>query len=366
VRVTRRRSLLDDEVPAEPEIPAEQRDATRRVAAALIAKLHASDCAAAPATSAPATSPAVIAETRAKLRGPAPARNLIECTLADARAAQERAWREKISRQRKRAKERERKSELQRRETAERLRLAALERDRRFKEESERRGVPEFRPKDLPPAAFEIAGRIDRHRDCAERELRGIVKRHRALGRCVDVAAHAMVREPDGTRRPRRSLASRRARRIVAVAAVLLYLAEEAKRTGYALLVEGYLRGSFCQLFPNPDNADETISLGSLFNTGDTGERGGRVGRWDCGAVVALERAGALEKVQPPASTQHACNVGVDRKGAPRALNQYFVKERAATGAAGDGDALEVQAEERWLRRRAARAAAEARPPPAG
>lgn len=203
------------------------------------------------------------------------------------------------------------------------LSVAARERRRRFDEESKRRGAPDFDPKDLPPAAFPIAGRVMGGARGAEREL---ARMRGPFRRAVEVAALAMESRPDGTRRPTRSLVRVRARRVIACAAVFLYLAERTDRNAYALLVEGYVRGSFCALFVNP-NTGAPVHVNTLFGTCTDGTRRGR---FDCGAVVALVRAGAFEKHQPSAESQvragKRCNVGKARDGSARALNQYWVR----------------------------------------
>lgn len=201
---------------------------------------------------------------------------------------------------------------------------AARERRARFEAESKRRGCEKFRPKDLTPNVYAVTGRIAGTRS-AEAELRRFPP---AFRRLVSIAAYAMQpsEERAGELVHTRALARRRARRIIQCAALLLYLADRTKRNGHALVVEGYTRGTLCLALRRNDDTEKPPSVGSLFNTQTDGERRGL---WDCGAIVALERAGAISFHQPPADTQPACNVGRDRDGTPRALNQYWITERA-------------------------------------
>lgn len=202
--------------------------------------------------------------------------------------------------------------------------LAAQERRARFAAESERRGCPKFRPKDLAPSSYALTRRVAGTRS-AETELRRFPPAYRRL---VMLAAYAMERTTDGRFEATRSLAKRRARRVIAAAALMLYLADRTKRNGHALVVEGYVRGTLALAFRENDDTEEAISVGSLFNTQDDGERDGP---WQCGALEALKRAGAIRFHQPPADTQPACNVGRDRDGTPRAINQYWITEAALT-----------------------------------
>lgn len=215
-------------------------------------------------------------------------------------------------------------------------------------------------PNDVPQAARQIVWRTMRGEKSAERELARLCRS--PFGRAVEVAARAMVRTPDGFRRPTRSLARRRARRVVAVAAVLHFMAQHTTSAGRALLTEGLPRGTLCALFHNDDRG-AAVHINTLFGTMLDAKRRDR---WDCGAVVALQRSRAIEKLQPPAHTQRPRFVGRDKKGNPRALNQYFLREEVF----GDApEAIEDRALadwDAWLAGAAerARARARARPPP--
>lgn len=245
------------------------------------------------------------------------------------------------------------------------------ERLERFEKESERRGCPDFAPKDLEHGTRELANRVKRTSASAARHLRRMKRIAPAFAACVEIAAYAMVRMPDGTRRPTRNLTCRRARRVVAIAAVMLHVSDESKHTAYLRVVEGYARGTLCELFTN-DDGEDAVSIGTLFATMTDGDR---FGKWDCGAVVALERAGAIDKWQPSARSQiragMRCNVGKGRDGKPRALNQYWLRPEAFSADPDAGELLEERAEREWVRwltsrarRSLERSTGRARPPP--
>lgn len=257
------------------------------------------------------------------------------------------------SRQRRRALDRAKTKEARREKTE-------AERRARFLATSRKRGC-ELMPNDVPAAARQIVWRTMRGQRSAERELARL-KRH-AYGSAIERAAFGTAAtSARGLRRgPYHALRSIRARRVVACGAVLAFLSQVTTSHGRAFIVEGTLRGTFCTFFQNAEG--DAVHVNTLFGTMTDGTRRGR---WDCGAVVALERAGAIEKIQPPPHTQRARFVGLDRKRVPRALNQYFLRNDVVGGDAAAVEARASTAWELWLAGRPARAArrAETRGPP--
>jgi len=267
------------------------------------------------------------------------------------------AARAELGRQRSRALDRQRAKDERKADTAKR----DEERRARFVATSRKRKHPcELLPNDVPATARQIVWRTERSAKSALRELLRL--KRETYGAATEVAVFGTASTTRQRGRPFDALRSRRARRVVACAAVLHYLKQETSSPGRAFLVEGTLRGTFCSFFTNADTGD-ALHFNSLYGTQTDATR---KGRWDCGALVALERAGAIEKIQPPAHTQRPRFVGRDRKGRARAINQYFLRNDVV--GSGDGASVEGRAcasWETWLAGRPARAArrAEARGP---
>jgi hypothetical protein len=167
------------------------------------------------------------------------------------------------------------------------------------------------------------------------------------LPRCyaqrIERAALAMRPElgpdgkPTGRRVPTRGWGHVVARRIAAVACVMFHAARPSRRRGMARIVVGRTRGMFVTLFRGEGRArdDERqrarLSVSTFFATSHHGTDD----PWDCGAVVALHRAGALWRHQPPASCAGPWK-GKDRDGRPRAFNEYHLTQRACSAETDD------------------------------
>lgn len=186
------------------------------------------------------------------------------------------------------------------------------------------RGVPSFAPEDFSREAFALAARVMRGGASARDE---VARMRRQYAQRVRWAALAYLPNEHGVHRPTRPWSHPAARRIVAVAAVMFRESQNTRRRGMHLLLQGFARGALCNLFPNRDTG-KPVSKGTLYATSHDAQR---TGPWDCGAVVALHRSGALVRHQPPASTAPAQYVGRGRDGSPRALNQYWLTERACS-----------------------------------
>lgn len=219
--------------------------------------------------------------------------------------------------------------------------------DRRVLEAGEA-GAPDRPPRrrGLAPRARRCAG-LDWERDDFQRARRvsGSASSAREalsrLPRCyalrVERAALAMRRTTDGRRVPTRTLAHVVARRIVALAAVLFHAGRSSKRRGMARIVRGRTRGMFVTLFRGEGRAQNErqrarLSVSTFFATSHHGRTDDP---WDCGAMVALHRAGAVWKHQPPAACAGAFQ-GKDRDGRPRAFNEYHLTERACSSSADE------------------------------
>lgn len=159
-----------------------------------------------------------------------------------------------------------------------------------------------------------------------------------ALPRCyaqrVERAALGRVRDERGFAVATRSLDSIVARRIVAAAVVMWRASKTSRRRGHARIVVGRTRGMLAALFQNPQRA-RSVSVSTLFATSHGAHRRGE---WDCGAIVALQRSGALWAHQPPAACASPAFVGRDRNGIARAFNEYHITERAASDEADEPD----------------------------
>lgn len=224
----------------------------------------------------------------------------------------------------------------------------------RMRTVSAERGVPHFAPEDYSREAFAIVARTERGPASARDRLAML---RRASAQRVRWAALAYLPDEHGVMRPTRTWAHPMARRIVACFAAMEHEARHTRRRGMHLLLEGFARGSLRALFRNAQTG-EPVSLSTLYATSFDRER---TGPWHCGAVVALHRAGALVRHQPPASTAPAQYVGKGRDGAPRALNQYWFTERACTDV--EDDAAEPAFLD-WTPAPADRSPAEPRGPP--
>jgi len=180
---------------------------------------------------------------------------------------------------------------------------------------------------DWSPDDFARARRIEG----SMREARGaLVRLPRCYSQRVERAALAMLPRTDGTRRPTRTLAHIAARRIVALAVVLYHAGRTSRRRGMARIVVGRTRRMFGTLFRRGvDRAP--LSVSAIFATSHHDKRD----PWDCGPMVALHRAGALWRRQPPAAAAGA-HVGRDRHGVPRAFNEYHLTQRALSAVADE------------------------------
>jgi hypothetical protein len=112
------------------------------------------------------------------------------------------------------------------------------------------------------------------------------------------------------------------ARGIIACALVLFRESMPTKKQGFARVLCGVSQRMFAALFLNPQTGDR-YSVGSLFATEIHGNKS------RAGWVRALERAGAVEIIQPPASCVPAEHVGPTG----HALAQYWITARATLGA---------------------------------
>lgn len=214
--------------------------------------------------------------------------------------------------------------------------------DRRVLEAGEEGTPVRARRRPLVPRSSKLPA-VDWDRDDFARARRVSASGARArdalsrLPRCyaqrVERAALAMRPTTDGRRIPTRSWGHVVARRIVAVACVLFHAARPSRRRGMARIVRGRTRGMFVTLFRGEGRArdDERqrarLSISTFFATSHHGRTDDP---WDCGAVVALHRAGALWRHQPPASCAGAFQ-GKDRDGRPRAFNEYHLTDRACS-----------------------------------
>ena len=205
----------------------------------------------------------------------------------------------------------------------------SVERRARMRSVSIDRGVPSFAPEDFSREAFIVAARAMRG-GASARDV--VAAMRRSYAQRVRWAALAYLPDEHGKLRPTRSWNHPAARRIVGVAAVMFRESLNTRRRGMHLLLQGFARGSLCVLFPNRETG-KPVHVSTLYATSYDAQR---KGPWDCGAVVALHRSGALVRHQPPASTAPAQYVGRGRDGSPRALNQYWLTEKACSDEAQD------------------------------
>lgn len=189
-----------------------------------------------------------------------------------------------------------------------------------FVSELQASGRGRMRPLDWTGDDYAAAEAIARSARAAERALCSLPGE---FARRVQLAALAYERAEDGRRLPTRTWAHVRARRIVALGVILWRCSRSSRRRGMARIVVGRTRGMFASLFRNVLTG-ERLSVSSLFATQHHDEGG----RWDCGDMVALTRAGAVWKAQPPASRVSEAFCGVDRHGHARAFNEYHLSRR--------------------------------------
>lgn len=208
----------------------------------------------------------------------------------------------------------------------------SIERRERMRSFNMARGVPSFAPADLSDQSYRIATRAQRGPASARDELAGLP---RQCAQRTRWAALAYLPNERGELRPTRTWAHPAARRIVAVMAVMQHEARNTRRRGMHLLVEGFSRGSLCSAFRNAQTG-APVHKSTLYAVSFDARRRGP---WDCGAVVALHRSGALVRHQPPASVARPEHVGKGRDGTPRALNQYWLTEKACSDLVREDDA---------------------------
>jgi hypothetical protein len=180
------------------------------------------------------------------------------------------------------------------------------------------RGVPHFAPLDWLRADFARAAALQRSAAACRKTLAQLPPR---FARRVKLAALACIVR-DGVVVPTRSMEHVSARCIVALAVTVWHASRNTARDGHGRVLVGRARGSFCTLLRNPLTS-EPYSIARLYATSHHGTDD----PWDCGHMVALDRAGAFAKHQPPASTSPRAFVGRARDGSLRALNQYWLSE---------------------------------------
>lgn len=191
-----------------------------------------------------------------------------------------------------------------------------------------------MRPLDWTREDYAAAELLSRSRAAAARALCGLPPEY---ARRVELAALAYERQPDGRRLPTRTWAHVRARRVLALAVILWRCSRSSRRRGMARIVVGRTRGMFASLFRNVFTG-KRLSESSLFATQHHTGRS----RWDCGDMVALCRAGAVWKAQPPASSVPEAFRGKDRNGIARAFNEYHLTRAVAAATVSDEDADEL------------------------
>lgn len=136
------------------------------------------------------------------------------------------------------------------------------------------------------------------------------------------LAAVAHEQRARGDERTAIDFAHITARGIIASALVLYRESLPTKKQGFARVLCGVSQRMFAALFVNPQTGDR-YSVGSLFATEIHGDKS------RAGWVRALERAGAVEIIQPPADCVSAEHVGPSG----HALAQYWITVRATLGA---------------------------------
>lgn len=136
------------------------------------------------------------------------------------------------------------------------------------------------------------------------------------------LAAVAHEQRARGDERTAIDFAHITARGIIASALVLYRESLPTQKQGFARVLCGVSQRMFAALFVNPQTGDR-YSVGSLFATEIHGDKS------RAGWVRALERAGAVEIIQPPAHCVPAEHVGPSG----HALAQYWITVRATLGA---------------------------------
>lgn len=199
-----------------------------------------------------------------------------------------------------------------------RPRRARATRSEAFRTGAMERGAPRMAPLDWTPEDFATWRAVNRNASSARAALATLPP---VYARRVELAALGMVRQDDGTRRPSRTWAHVQARRIVALAVVVYRASSPSKRRGMARVLRGRVRGQFGTLAGVNPGTGEAYSVGTFFHVNDRRP-------WDCGAMVALHRAGALWRHQPPAACVEPAYKGRDRDGNERAFSEYHLTER--------------------------------------
>lgn len=177
-------------------------------------------------------------------------------------------------------------------------------------------GRAHMAPLDWRPSDFAASRGASSTGSAARRACAGLPPE---LAARVRRAALAELPGPDGIRRPTRGWSHIIARRIVALAVVMWRASRSCRRRGMARVLVGRVRGQFGTLFTNP-HTGAPYSLSTFFRTSVSACRRGE---WDCGDVVALHRARALWRCQPPAASVAPEFSGRDRSGVARAFNEY-------------------------------------------
>lgn len=153
----------------------------------------------------------------------------------------------------------------------------------------------------------------------------------RCLAQRGERAALAMVRRSDGTRRPTRTWAHVEARRIVACLVVCFHAASSSRRRGMTRVLRGRTRRMWTTLFRSRVDRSRPVSVSTLFATSHRKRaHGAPRSPWECGAMVALHRAGALWRHQPPVAVAGGY-VGRGKDGSARAFNEYHLSSKACS-----------------------------------
>jgi hypothetical protein len=200
-----------------------------------------------------------------------------------------------------------------------RPRRARATRSEAFRTRAMERGAPGMAPLDWTPEDFATWRASHRSASSARAALATLPP---VYARRVELAALAMTRREDGTRRPTRTWAHVQARRVVALAVTVFRASSPSRRRGMARKLVGRTRGMFATLAGINPSTGAPYSIGTFFHVNDAR------GPWDCGAMVALHRAGALWRHQPPAACVPEGYRGRDRDGNERAFNEYHLTER--------------------------------------
>ena len=190
------------------------------------------------------------------------------------------------------------------------------ERRQRFEWRLANEGAPDCNPRDLPDRVFAVVRAII---------WGGGAQAVKSLAEMPPVYASRVRRAALGIERlagggwsePVRGVGHIRARLTIAAGVSLYLLGMPTRRRGMARVVDGLTRGMLANAFVSPSTG-ERYSISYLFGTKF---KKGPADWWDCGPFVALSRAGAILKVQPPADEVPRAYVG------PRgwAFNEYWL-----------------------------------------